>query len=53
MQGNPQYLERKKEKQARYARTTTPCVEWTPQQNWRRYDCRPPLDLTADIIAIP
>lgn len=30
MQGNPQYLERKKEKQAHYARTATPCVEWIP-----------------------
>ncbi|WP_250518900.1 DUF1173 family protein [Caballeronia sp. ATUFL_M1_KS5A] len=30
MHGNPQYLERKKEKQAHYARTATPCVEWIP-----------------------
>ncbi|MFM0136423.1 DUF1173 family protein [Caballeronia grimmiae] len=30
MQGNPQYLKRKKEKQARYALTATPCVEWIP-----------------------
>jgi hypothetical protein len=30
MQGNEQYLARKKEKQALYARAATPWVEWTP-----------------------
>ncbi|WP_143328100.1 DUF1173 family protein [Caballeronia pedi] len=30
MQGNHQYLARMKEKQALYARTIAPCVEWIP-----------------------
>ncbi|WP_238218273.1 DUF1173 family protein [Caballeronia novacaledonica] len=30
MQGNEQYLARKKEKQALYARDAKPCVEWIP-----------------------
>ncbi|WP_250528375.1 DUF1173 family protein [Caballeronia sp. GAWG2-1] len=30
MQGNEQYLARKREKQVLYARAATPCVEWIP-----------------------